>query len=103
LDAALELGFSANETAIALQMEREMTHRSAGSLEDYISSRKRTMQQTDSFKKSLKINELESDKTRLELERQKAIESAEQKDAENQALLLEIQKLQSQLKDGDIN
>ena len=61
------------------------------------------MQQTDSFKKSLKINELESDKTRLELERQKAIESAEQKDAENQALLLEIQKLQSQLKDGDIN
>ena len=61
------------------------------------------MQQTESFKKSLKISELESDKTRLELERQKAIESAEQKDAENQALLLEIQKLQSQLKDGDIN
>lgn len=97
LDAAIELGFSASETAIALQMEKEMTHRSSGSLEDYISSRKRTMQKTDSFRKALKISELESDITRLELEKQKAIEVADQKDAENQKLALEIQQLRTQL------
>lgn len=97
LDAAIELGFSASETAIALQLEREMTHRSSGSLEDYISSRKRTMQKTESFKKSLKISELESDKTRLELEKKKMIEIAEQKDSENQKLLLEIERLKANL------
>lgn len=97
LDAAIELGFSASETAIALQMEKEMTHRSSGSLEDYISSRKRTMQKTDSFRKALKISELESDITRLELEKQKAIEVADQKDSENQKLALEIQQLRTQL------
>ncbi|QUI71909.1 hypothetical protein [Pseudoalteromonas sp. M8] len=97
LDAAIELGFSASETAIALQLEREMTHRSSGSLEDYISSRKRTMQKTESFKKALKISELESDKTRLELEKKKMIEIAEQKDSENQKLLLEIERLKANL------
>lgn len=101
LDAAIELGFSASEATIALQMEREMTHRSSGSLEDYVSSRKRMMQKSESFKKSLKVNELESDKTRLELECQKAIEVAEQKQVENQELLLQIQKLQAQLKHQD--
>ena len=97
LDAAIDLGFSASETAIALQLEREMTHRSSGSLEDYISSRKRTMQKTESFKKSLKISELESDKIRLELEKKKMIEIAEQKDSENQKLLLEIERLKANL------
>lgn len=97
LDAAIELGFSASETAIALQMEKEMTHRSSGSLEDYISSRKRTMQKTDSFRKALKISELESGITRLELEKQKAIEAADQKDTENQKLALEVQQLRAQL------
>jgi ATP-dependent protease HslVU (ClpYQ) ATPase subunit len=74
-----------------------MTHRSSGSLEDYISSRKRTMQKTESFKKSLKISELESDKIRLELEKKKMIEIAEALSSENQKLLLEIERLKANL------
>jgi hypothetical protein len=78
-------------------MEREMTHRSSGSLEDYISGRKRLMQKSDSFKKSMKIAELESDKTRLTLEAQKAIEISQEKEVENQKLTLEIESLKVQL------
>lgn len=99
IDAANELGLNINEISLALQMERDMTHRSSGSLDDYISSRKRMLQKTESFSKSIKISELESDKTRLALEAQKAIEISEQKENENQKLSLENERLKAILND----
>jgi site-specific recombinase XerD len=97
LAVAVELGFSANEASIALQMQRDMTHRSGGSLKDYVESRMRMGQKTEANKKELRIKSLESDKTRLSLEAQKAFEIADNKEAKNQALMAEVEKLKSEL------
>jgi hypothetical protein len=93
LAVAIELGFSANEASIALQMQREMTHRSEGSLKDYVESRMRMGKDTEANKKELRIKTLESEKTRLSLEAQKAFEIAGEKEAQNQELKSEVEKL----------
>jgi site-specific recombinase XerD len=97
LAVAIELGFSLNEASIALQMQRDMTHRSKGSLEDYVESRMRMGKKTEANKKDLRIKSLESDKTRLALEAQKAFEIADMKAAQNQDLMAEVEKLKSVL------
>jgi len=97
LAVAIELGFSVNEASIALQMQREMTHRSGGSLKDYVESRMRMGQKTEANKKELRIKSLESDKTRLALEAQKAFEIADEKEIQNQELTSEVEKLKSAL------
>jgi|GEM_PF-2153192 len=97
LAIAAELGFSANEASIALQMQRDMTHRSKGSLKDYVESRMRMGKKTEANKKELRIKSLESDKTRLALEAQKAFEIADNKEAKNQALMAEVEQLKSEL------
>ena len=97
LAIAIELGFSADEASIALQMQKEMTHKSGGSLKNYVESRMRIGQQTEANKQDLKIKALESDKQRLLLETQKAFDIAEQKVAYNQELLKKIEELQSKL------
>lgn len=83
LAVSKELGFSVNEASIALQMQKEMTHKSGGSLKSYVESRMRMGQKTEANKQELKIKALESDKWRLLLEAQKAIEIAEQKEIES--------------------
>lgn len=93
LAVAIELGFSADEASIALQMQKEMTHKSGGSLKNYVESRMRIGQQTEANKQDLKIKALEADKHRLLLETQKALEVAEQKEAENRELIEELNKL----------
>lgn len=93
LAVAIELGFSANEASIALQMQKEMTHKSNSSLKSYVESRMRIGQQTEANKQDLKIKALESDKQRLLLETQKALEIAEQKEIQNQELLEKIEEL----------
>lgn len=97
LAVAIELGFSANEASIALQMQQDMTHRSGGSLKDYVESRLRMGQKTEVNKKELRIKSLESDKSRLALEAQKAFEIADEKEAKNQELMAENEKLKSAL------
>jgi hypothetical protein len=97
LAVAIELGFSANEASIALQMQKEMTHKSDSSLKSYVESRIRLGQKTEANKLDLKIKALESDKQRLLLETQKAFEIAEQKELQNQELLAKVEELQSQL------
>lgn len=97
LAVAIELGFSANEASIALQMQKEMTHKSDSSLNSYVESRMRLGQKTEANKQDLKIKALESDKQRLLVETQKALEIAEQKELKNQELLAQVKELQSQL------
>lgn len=95
LAVSQELGFSADEASIALQMQKEMTHKSSGSLKNYVESRMRLGQKTEANKQDLKIKALESDKQRLLLETQKALEIADKKEAQNQILLKKIEELQS--------
>lgn len=95
LAVAIELGFSAGEASIALQMQKEMTHKSGGSLKNYVESRVRIGQQTEANKQDLKIKALESDKLRLSLETQKALEVAEQKEEQNQTLQERLEDLQA--------
>ena len=64
-----------------------MTHKSSGSLKNYVESRMRLGQKTEANKQDLKIKALESDKQRLLLETQKALEIADKKEAQNQILL----------------
>lgn len=97
LAVAIELGFSANEASICLQMQRDMTHRSSGSIASYVESRMRMGQKTEANKKELKIKSLESDKTRLALEAQKAFEIADMKATQNQDLMAEVEQLKSEL------
>jgi hypothetical protein len=98
LAIATELGFSADEASIALQMEASMTHRSKSSIKPYVESRMRMGQETEANKKDLKIKSLESEKVLLALDAQRAFELADEKNAENQELLLEIAKLKAKLK-----
>jgi len=97
LAVAIELGFSADEASIALQMQKEMTHKSGGSLKNYVESRMRIGQQTEANKQGLKIKALESDKHRLLFETQKALEVAEQKETQNQKLREQLEDLQARI------
>mgnify|MGYP000061842451 FL=1 len=97
LAVAIELGFSADEASIALQMQLEMTHKSAGAAKSYVESRIRLGHKTEANKQHLKIQSLESDKNRLLHEAQKAFEIADEKDELNQELLAKIEALESQL------
>lgn len=97
LAVAIELGFSADEASISLQMQKDMTHRAGGSLDDYVESRMRMGHKTEANKKDLKLKALETDKTRFMLEAQRAFEIADSKDAHNEELQAEIVKLKSEL------
>lgn len=94
---AIELGFSANEASIALQMQKIMTHKSDSSHHTYVESRMRMGQQTEANKQDLKIKALESDKQRIMLEMQKTLEVAEQKEVENRELLRKLEELQKKI------
>tara|TARA_R110002167_G_C12705808_1_gene654485 strand:+ start:9180 stop:10520 length:1341 start_codon:yes stop_codon:yes gene_type:complete len=97
LAIAIELGFDASDAAIKLNLQRDMTHRAEGSLDDYVEGRNRSGHKTEANKKDLQIKALETDKTRLMLEAQKAFEIADSKDAQNEELQAEIVKLKSEL------
>jgi len=64
---------------------------------DYVESRMRMGRETEANKKELRIKSLESDKTRLALEAHKAFEIADEKEAQNQELMAEVERLKSEL------
>jgi len=97
IEVAIELGFSADETSIALQMQNEMTHKSPESLKSYVDSRMRMGKGTEANKRNLKIEGLKSDKIWLALEAQKATELAEEQQKQNEEITIENELLRKKL------
>jgi hypothetical protein len=97
LAIAIELGFDASEASIRLQMQKDMTHRAGGSLDDYIEGRNRLGHKTEANKKDLQIKALETEKTRLMLEAQKAFEIAEEHQKKNEEMTIELEQLKKEM------
>ena len=98
LQIANELNFSADNASIEMQLQNDMTHRSKGSIGSYVDSRTRAGKDTEANKRELKIKELESDKTRLALETQNAMEMAEEQQKQNDEMAIELAKLRKEVK-----
>ena len=97
LAIAVELGFDASDAAIKLNLQRDMTHRAGGSLDDYIEGRNRLGHKTEANKKDLQIKSLETDKTRLMLEAQKSFEIAEEHQNKNEEMAIELAQIKKEI------
>ncbi|GAA0814309.1 hypothetical protein GCM10009111_11010 [Colwellia asteriadis] len=97
LAIAIELGFDASDAAIKLNLQRDMTHRAGGSLDDYVEGRNRSGHKTEANKKDLQIKALETEKTRLMLEAQKAFEIAEEQQKQNEEMAIELEELRKEM------
>lgn len=97
IEVSIELGYSPDEVSTALQMQKEMTHKSSKSVQSYVDSRMRMGKDTEANKRKLKINELESDKTRLAIEAQKAFEIAEEQQNKNKEMAIELERLRKEI------